>query len=184
MRGSFVAIVVWIVTASACQTSAFRHPPPRPIVPVASTVPLVRHVQKLTIQWQNERRVLLGVVELGDLYASMALLTPEGVVLLDVLQTVDDLVIDRNPGVSEQIPPERILADVQLINWPADSLQQAYRAPWHFEQTADRRRVSLHDRVILDVRYHPGVARWRRAEMSVPEFGYHMEVTQLAEEDF
>lgn len=184
MRRNFVPIFLCLLSITGCHTLALRELPPRPLVPVSPAPVLARHAQKLTIEWRGEQHVLLGVVEQGDLYTSMAVLTPQGVVLFDALQTVDDLVIDRNPVVPERISPERVLADVQLINWPLESLQSAYRAPWRLEETRNGRRVSWNDRVIVDVRYHPELRHWQRAEMSAPELGYRMEIVQLAAEDY
>ncbi|MDA1075915.1 MAG: DUF3261 domain-containing protein [Proteobacteria bacterium] len=175
--GFLLAIAVLM---SGCQSAmiAARHEPP--IVPTTSVVPTKRYLQKLTLHWQDEQHHLLGVVEQGDRRVSLAVLTPEGVVLFSVVQTDEDVVIERNPMVPEALSPRRILAEVALLNWPLEDL--VYPSPWQVAQTRDCRTLQNAGAIVVQAQYFPQIEGWQRAEMTQPEFGYRLEIVPLQEQ--
>ena len=146
----------------------------RPLMPLTKVVPTERSLQKLTISWRDQQHDLLGVVERGDHRVSMAVLTPEGLVLFSVVHDSDGVHVERNPVIPAALSPRHVLADVQLLNWPAE--EQTYPPPWRLVEDLDRRTLMHGERQVAQAQFFPSLTQWSVAQMTDEATGYQLRI--------
>lgn len=127
---------------------------PKPLFPLAPPVgPARRIVQQLTAHWPGSRKTLLCVLELDNKHIAMAGLTEDGLSLFNLSYDGKNLEADKNPLVPETLVPELIIADLQLVYWPLDSLQKQLPKDLKLEAGPDFRRLSKRGQSLAEVRY-------------------------------
>ncbi|MGJ0486894.1 MAG: DUF3261 domain-containing protein [Methylomicrobium sp.] len=127
---------------------------PKPLFPLAPPVgPARRIVQQLTAHWPQSSKTLLCVLELDSRHIAMAGLTEDGLSLFNLSYDGKNLEADKNPLVPETLVPELIIADLQLVYWPVDSLQKQLPKDLKLESGPYFRRLSKQGQSLAEVRY-------------------------------
>ena len=97
---------------------------------------------------------------------------------------------DKGIGVPEGLTPERLLADLQLVFWPLQPLQQTLQsAGYELKDSAPAtRRLRRGDRLVAEVHYSQGAgadlahAAWSgRAWLVSLEYGYSLHIESQAQ---
>jgi hypothetical protein len=126
----------------------------QPLVPPAAAAPhAVR--QRLRAMVGDREIALDCVVEVTTDRVTVIGLLPAGNRVFSVRYDGNRVEQERTPQVPEQVQPEQLLADVQLVFWPAESMQAAFGAgPWSLVQPDARTRRLLRDgRLVAEVHY-------------------------------
>jgi hypothetical protein len=84
-------------------------------------------------------RRLIAAGQIRDGVLVLALLTPEGVELLRMRQDSDGLVVRRERELSPGMTPRAIVADFQLIHWPAAALREKWGRSWDLTERSRER---------------------------------------------
>jgi hypothetical protein len=127
---------------------------PQPLFPLAPpSGPPRRIVQQLTAHWPGSRETLLCVLELDNRRIAMAGLTQDGLSLFNLTYDGKKLEADKSPLVPETLVPEMIIADLQLVYWPLDSLQKQLPKGLQLEAGPGFRRLSEQGQPLVEVRY-------------------------------
>jgi hypothetical protein len=155
---------------------------PQPLFPLAPpSGPPRRIVQQLSAHWPGSRETLLCVLELDSQHIAMAGLTQDGLSLFNLSYDGKKLEADKNPLVPETLVPEMIIADLQLVYWPLDSLQKLLPKGLKLEAGPGFRRLSEQGRPLVEVRYlsqedlnHEGA--WPK-EVELTHLQYHYKLT-------
>jgi hypothetical protein len=97
---------------------------------------------------------------------------------------------DKGIGVPEGLTPERLLADLQLVFWPLQPLQQTLQAAGYElkESVPATRRLRRGERLVAEVHYAQGAAAdlahaaWSgRAWLVSLEYGYSLHIESQAQ---
>jgi len=106
-------------------------------------------------------------------------LTETGVSVLQLRQTADDLTVTRSPLLPRQVPARLILADIQLVFWPLESLRAALPTPWRLEQEEQGRALYNGARLEARVRYQKRDGWQGPATLDNIHHGYRLTITPL-----
>lgn len=86
--------------------------------------------------------------------------------------------VDASAMLPAQIPPERLLTDLQLVYWPLAAWQAATAgSAWRVSETVPgTRRLHYHERLVAEVHYAGGDPWNGRVWLSNFQFGYALTV--------
>jgi hypothetical protein len=136
------------------ETAGHMAASPPPLFPLAPPQgPARRIVQQLTAHWPGRSEMLLCVLELDSRHLAMAGLTQDGLSLFDLSYDGKILRAEKNPWVPEALVPELIVADLQLVYWPLDSLQKRLPKSLKLEAGPGFRRLTERGQPVAEVRY-------------------------------
>lgn len=158
---TWMALAVFIVALSGCATmprAASGAPsPPRPLAaPAAAGEHAVSQVVRGA--FGARETTLSCVVTVKDGVMSVVGLNAMGVRLFTIRYDGRVVEVEKGFGFPEALTPERLLADLQLVFWPLEPLQQALR-PAGFElseSTPGTRRLRRGDRLIAEAHHANG----------------------------
>jgi len=114
--------------------------------------------QILTLDQGEHARRFIAAGHVCDAALMLALLTPQGIEVMRLRHSRDGLEIRHERGLPPGVTPTAILADFQLIHWPAPALRAAWAEPWALEIGPDHREASYRGQPRVRVRYTG--ARW------------------------
>lgn len=174
MRPRFVALLL-AVLLSGCQLWLM---PPRSVRPLAAPLSEQHQVaHRLEIHWQEQTQSLHGVLTTAPGLTRVEVLTDSGQPVLQLTQTPTHIDINRSPLLPPPISPDIILADLQLVFWPVDSLEKTLLPPWRLERQAGARQLYEGETLRAQVRYQ-GPDRWTsRATLDNKQYGYQLTIT-------
>ncbi len=171
-------IALPLLLLTACTLSGVGHPPERPLAP-PSAVGDRSFQQVLTIHADGAERRLIAAGQIRDGVLVLALLTPEGVELLRLRQDGDGLDVRRARDLPPGMTPSAIVADFQLIHWPASALRDAWQAPWDLAERACQRILSYRGEPRVRVEYAD--RPWRGpVTLEHLHYGYRLDVKTLS----
>jgi hypothetical protein len=160
-----LSLVALIISLTGCATTQpqggslpeaveLAETSPMPLFPLAPPQGQARRiVQQLTALWPGREETLLCVLELDSRQIAMAGLTLDGLSLFDLSYDGKTLHADKNPLVPKTLVPELIIADLQLVYWPLDSLQKMLPKDLKLEAGPGFRRLFGHGQPLVEVRY-------------------------------
>lgn len=170
-------IALPLLLLTACALSGVGYLPERaPAPPSAAGERSFQQV--LTIHADGTERRLIAAGQIRDGVLVLALLTPEGVELLRLRQDGDGLDVRRERDLPSGMTPSAIMADFQLIHWPASALRAAWKEPWDLAERPRQRILSYRGepRVRVDYADRP----WRGpVTLEHLQYGYRLEVKTL-----
>lgn len=180
MRAGFLttlaALLIAGVGITGCQS--WRFPQERPLAPpLMDTSRQLEH--RLRIERGQQAQNLHAVLSLLPAETRVVALTETGVPVFQLHQTADDLSVDRSPLLPKQVPTRLILADIQLVFWPLDSLRTALPAPWRVEQEEQGRALYNGERLEARVRYQRRDGWQGRSTLDNIHHGYRLTITPL-----
>lgn len=157
---------------------------PRPLFPIARPLgPSRRIVQQLTAHWPGRTQTLLCVLELDSRRIAMAGLTQDGLSLFNLSYDGKTVQADNNPLLSERVAPELIIADLQLVYWPLEVLQDKLPKHLQLEAGPDFRRISEGGRPRIEVHYLTPDKAWpRRVELTHLQYHYRLSIRTVSYE--
>ena len=113
----------------------------------------------------------------------MAGTSKDGLSLFNLSYDGENLVLDKNPLLPDTVEPGAIVADMQLIYWPAAALQDRLPPGWHLQTGANRRELFQDSEKIAEIRYLSDEADWpRHAELENLRYGYRLSIDTLSYE--
>jgi hypothetical protein len=138
---------------TACATV----PPPDDAAPLlrlspASAGRTIALAQRLEIDARGERRTVEAMLEVDAGSVRLALLQL-GRPLARLAFDGRTLQAERAPGVPAALDAERILSEMQLVQWPADAIRAALPSGWRLVETESQRELRHGDVPVLRVRY-------------------------------
>ncbi len=154
--------------------------PPRSVRPLAAPLTERHHVEHLLeIDWDQQSQRLHCVLITAEGETRVVALTETGLPVFQLLQTPGNIEINRSPLLPRPVSPDIILADIQLIFWPIDSLRKTLSPPWRLEQHAGSRDLYEGEVLRAHVDYQ-GKERWSSpATLDNKQYGYRLTVTPL-----
>lgn len=118
------------------------------------------------------------VVTVKDGAMTVVGLNAMGVRLFTVRYDGQQVQAEQMPGVPEQLTPDRLLADLQLVFWPLPALQSTLAsADWRLSEPAPgTRRLRHGDRLVAEAHY-AGPDPWSGRSWLVNfEYGYSLQI--------
>ena len=155
------------------------------IMPLAPpTAPARRVEQKITAHWQQDQQAtLLAVLELDKQHIAMAGLSTDGVSLFSVEYDGQQLSVDKSPLLTAEVKPEFMIADMQLIYWPAAELQKILPDPWRLVVSPGQRELYYQEQKIASVHYLSPQHDWaKQVEFYNHRYHYQLQITTLGYE--
>ncbi|MEW5248591.1 DUF3261 domain-containing protein [Microbulbifer discodermiae] len=152
--------IVWFITlaVAACssQQQLVVQKQPRPLIPLMLGASRQLN-QQVTVQYRDELWDLIGVSLIGSEEFRVSLLTVQGFSLMDIEYDGHKVQAQQYIDAGSQIPPQALLADMQLIYWPLEALQQSLPEPWRIQEKSSGgsrlRELLLDDNLYTEVRY-------------------------------
>ena len=180
--GCLGAALLLALAGCGTQSPAPLQPQLRPLAPLLAgeARQLTQHI---AVQYRGEQRDLIGASLLGPEQLQVSLLTPQGVSLLDIHYDGREISAQQHLGRSKQIPPRALLADIQLVYWPLEKLQQSLPTPWELRESrsgkARLRQLFLDGTLYTEVRYSTDDI-WRAdVQLEQKVLGYGLSIRNL-----
>jgi hypothetical protein len=177
----WVAVAAVFGLAGCAGTAPTRDPAARPLVsPVAVGDRAVSQVVRASV---GARDLTLNcVVTVKEGAMTVVGLNAVGVRLFTVRYDGSMVGAERAPGVPASLEPERLLADLQLVYWPLESLRPRLEEQgWQLsEPDASTRRLRQGERLVAEVHYEPGATAgnaWTgRSRLVNFSYGYSLQI--------
>lgn len=183
MRARFLtALSLLLVTGvglSGCQT--WWAPQERPLAPPLAE-PSRQLEHRLRIERGEHTQSLHAVLSTLPGETRVVALTETGVPVFQLHQTKNDLQVSRSPLLPRQVPMRLILADIQLVFWPIESLRAGLPAPWRVEREQQGRALYNGERLEARVRYQNDDGWSGPATLDNIHHGYRLTITPLQSE--
>jgi hypothetical protein len=173
MRRALVVIAVLVLQACASTPPQGAGMPPLRLAPAEAGQSLAL-AQRLTIDARGRTQTVEAMLELNESKLELALLR-FGQPVARLSWDGRELTQQRVAALPPEVSAERILADLQFVMWPVESLSRALPAPWHISQHGDVRELSNDAEVVARVRYR---ARWD-AELENLREGYRLRIESV-----
>lgn len=171
-------IALPLLLLSACTLTGAGHLPERALASPA-TVGDRSFQQVLTVDAGGGERRLIAAGQIRDGVLVLALLTPEGVELLRLRQDDAGLDVRRERDLPPGMTPRAIVADFQLIHWPAPALRAAWDGPWDLSERSRERVLAYRGEPRVHVGY--GDRPWGGpVTLEHMQYGYRLEVQTLS----
>jgi hypothetical protein len=157
---------------------------PQPGFPLAPPLgPARRIVQQLSADWPGSSKTLLCVLELDSRRIAMAGLTQDGMSLFNLSYDGKTLAADKNPLAPETLVPELIVADLQLVYWPLESVRQQLPNGLKLEAGPGFRRLSENGKPRVEIHYLSAGGDWpKAAELVNLQYHYRLTIQTLSYE--
>ena len=167
-----------VALLAACATPVERAAPPERALALPGTLESRSFQQVLTVRLGGRERQFLAAGELCADALVLVLLSPQGLELLRLRHGADGLEVHRRDALPPGLTPRAILADLQLVYWPAPALRAAWGEDWALRESP-RSRVLVHaGRPVARVEY-TGPA-WRAPVTLAHEMlGYRLQVETI-----
>ena len=177
------AILIAILPACASFTLA-------PETGIRDTLPLAhpsgpsrRIVQRINAQWQDRGENFLCVLELDRHHLAVAGLSLEGVGLFNLSYDGDNITMTKSPLLPDNLPPDAVVKDLQLVYWPLSELQKTLPKPWRIVALKNRRLLYNRNNIDSDVDYVQPDPVWAKAAvLTNHRFRYRLEINTVSYE--
>lgn len=171
-------IVLPLLLLTACTLSGLGRPSARALVPPMA-VGDRSFQQVLTVHADGAQRRLIAAGQVRGDVLVLALLTPEGVEILRLRQDADGLDVRRERDLPGGVTPRAIVADFQLIHWPAPALRAEWDGAWDLTERARERILAYRGEPRVRVAYTD--RPWRGpVTLEHLQHGYRLEVKTLS----
>lgn len=166
-----------LLVATGCASLGGAGSVPRALAPAGAAGDRTFQ-QILRIERGDRQQRLIAAGELCGTRLALSLLTPEGLEVLRVRQRGTSVEVRRRRGLPAGLSARAVLADLQLVHWPADALRGAWGPRWRLEAPERARRVLRDGDLRVRVRYAD--APWQ-GPVTVEHLaqGYRVHVTTL-----
>jgi hypothetical protein len=154
----------------------------RPLVSPAS-LGTERAVNQVVRGAIGAREVTINcVVNVKDGTMTVVGLSAMGMRLFTIRHDGTEVHAEKGPAMPEQLTPERLLADLQVVFWPLASLQKPLQeAGWQVSEPAPgTRRLRRGDRLIAEVHYSDQDPWAGRSWLVNLEYGYSLQIDSKA----
>jgi hypothetical protein len=153
-------------------------------MPLAAPIaPARRIVQQITAHWANKQASMICVLELDKQHIAIAGLSNEGLSLFNLSYNGKSLTVDKSPLLPDNIQPEYIIADLQLVYWSIIELQKILPIPWRLDATKSQRDLYYQDQKIVSVRYLEPDPTWAKAvELTNHRYHYQLIIKTISYE--
>ena len=176
----FVALIV-VVALVGCGTQTTRPATAdgsRPLLAPA-TLGGTRAVNQIVRGALGERELTMScIVTVKDGTMSIVGLSAMGVRLFTIKYDGQSTTVDNTLPIPPQLTPERLLADLQLVFWPLETLKQPLAtAGWQVsEATPGTRRLRHETKLVAEVHYASTDAWSGRSWLVNLEHGYTLNI--------
>ncbi len=157
---------------------------PRALRPLAPPIDEHHHVQQLlTLRWGEQMRRFRCTVTIQPGITRINAVDADGALVFGLRQTPGNINIERSPRLPPQVSPDVLLADMQLILWPPDTLEKSLPAGLHLENHVGYRELYNGTTLEARVNYY-GNGRWNDpATLVNHRYGYRLTVQPLTQDD-
>ncbi|MGL4768072.1 MAG: DUF3261 domain-containing protein [Formosimonas sp.] len=175
MRRLIIAAAMWL---TACAT--LPNTPPAAVndpflltLPPSSLQQNLQLNQQMTIAYNGQSHDLDALFETTPTQVQLALIK-FGRRVLTLRYDGAHLEVNKDFLVPQEIKPEQILSDVQLVFWPYESIAQQLPKGYTLIDSAQTRTLSLNGEPLYQIRYSTQNPRWQRIELSHLKHHYTM----------
>lgn len=139
--------------------------------------------QQIVAEWQGQQQTLIVALELDQQHIAMAGLSGDGLSLFNLRYDGQSLTLDKSPLLPESLSPRQIVADLQLIYWPAEALRRQLSTAWRLDDLG-LRRVLYRDNVKwAEVIYESPASEWpHQVQLNNEHYRYRLNITTLSYE--
>jgi hypothetical protein len=174
--------LLWLTGCAPLQPEEATEKPE--LMPIAQPLgPARRIVQQINAVWADRQESMLAVLELDARHIAMAGLSTEGLSLFNLTYDGNTVVSDKSPLLPEQVNPEFIIADLQLVYWPIAELQKKLPADWRLEATQNKRTLIVSNKKQVEVNYLSSDPVWPKAvELVNFRYNYRLNIKTISYE--
>ena len=171
-----LALALGLLTA--CATPGGRAPLPERALASPGAVASRSFQQILTVHFAGDERRLLAAGEVCADSLLLVLLNPQGLELLRLRHDTDGLEVHRRQTLPRGLTARAILADLQLVYWPAPALRAAWGEAWTLREAPQGRVLAYDGRRVTRVEY--AGPRWQAPVILAHEMlGYRLQVETI-----
>lgn len=109
--------------------------------------------QILVLRYGSRSRRIIAAGQICDGELWMSLLTPQGVEMLRMRHRREGFEVVHERGLPRGLSPRSILADFQLVHWPAAALRRAWPSPWTLDTSPRHRQANYRGKPWVRVHY-------------------------------
>ncbi|HKY91720.1 MAG TPA: DUF3261 domain-containing protein [Nevskiaceae bacterium] len=151
MKRAVAGAVCLLLGACATRPSA----PPGPSLLPPSVLGRTQTAQQvLHVAFRDRQAVIQGVLVVDAAEIRFVALDATGQRLFGVRYDGATSTVEPGRATVDDLPPERLLADVQLAYWPLPALQAAAKDGWTYAEPAPQtRRLTRDGRLVAEVHY-------------------------------
>lgn len=157
---------------------------PRSLRPLAPPIDEYHHIQQLlTLRWGEQMRRFRCTVTIHPGMTRINAVDADGALVFGLQQIPGNINIERSPLLPPQVSPDVLLADMQLILWPPDTLRKSLPAGFRLESHVGYRELYSGTTLEASVDYY-GSDRWDDpATLINHRYGYRLTVQPLTQDN-
>jgi len=173
-------ITLLVATAWLGGCQSWLVPQARPLAPPLGSDHNLQH--RLRIERDDRALNLHAVLASTPGDTRVVAMTETGVPVFQLHQTTQGLETQQSALMPEAVPMSLILADIQLVFWPAAALRDALPPPWTLRREPHGRALYKGDRLEARVRYRHRDGWHGPATLDNLHHGYRLTITPLQSE--
>lgn len=141
------------VLLSACAVlRGPERPPELPLLSPESFGQQVQLTQRVSVEFDGERRTFLAAWAVAGDQLNFAGLTPSGQRLMTLSYGSNGFTEDYSALLEESLPGREVLTHLQLAHWPLGVIEEALAgSPWKINQTPSQRQLYFRGRLALSI---------------------------------
>lgn len=144
----FTLILLLLTLLGGCQLLAPAAPP------LAAPLHSEHQLEHLLTLTRDDKQLRLRcVLETGNGETRVVALNEAGLVLVQMRQNTQGLNVQRSALLPDTFPAELVMADIQLIFWPASVIQATLPDAWSLGVEADSRTLYHNSQPVTRVHY-------------------------------
>jgi len=182
LETSIIAIFLSIILSSCTLMQPQQSTYKPELMPIARPLgPPRRIVQQINAVWADRQESLLAVLELDAKHIAMAGLSNDGLSLFNLTYDGRTVKSDKSPLLPEQVAPEFIISDLQLVYWPVAELQKILPAEWRLEVAENKRILIVRNKKQVEVNYLSPDPVWPKSvELVNFQYNYRLNIKTIS----
>jgi Protein of unknown function (DUF3261) len=153
-------------------------------LPMAQPIgPARRIVQEITAIWPGHQDTLLCVLELDKQHIAVAGLSRDGISLFNLSYDGNKVAMEKSPFLPDNISPEIVIKDLQLVYWPLVELQKVLPSGWRLLADKHQRLLTFNNADHAHVTYPGPNDLWPKAAHLINQrYHYQLHIKTISYE--
>lgn len=128
-------------------------PPPLSALVTANAVAPAEFQQVISASFHQEKQTFIVAGKITAEYIKLMALTPAGLPMFTITHRQQNTQLEKHLPLPAQVDPYAILQDLQLVFWPAASLDNALDVDWKLAQKKHKRIFTYQNTPGIEIQY-------------------------------